>query len=37
MTPLKGSTQQLTETDAENHSKTLDRRWGLLWKSWVKD
>jgi hypothetical protein len=35
--PLRGSTQQLTETDADIHGQTLDGGWGLLWKSWGKD
>ncbi|EDL18955.1 mCG145970, partial [Mus musculus] len=35
--PLKGSIQQLTETDAQTHSQTLGRALGVLWKSWGKD
>lgn len=30
---LKGSTQQLTDTDENTHSQTLDRAQGILWKS----
>lgn len=30
--PLRGSTQQLTEADAETHRQTLNEAWGLLWK-----
>jgi hypothetical protein len=31
--PLRGSTQQLTQTDADTHSQTMDGAWGLLLKS----
>ena len=30
---LRGSTQQLTETDADTHSQALDRGQRSLWKS----
>jgi hypothetical protein len=33
--PLRGSTEQLIETDAETHSQTLDQAQEVLWKSWV--
>ena len=33
MVVLRGSTQQLTETDADTHSQALDRGQGSLWKS----
>jgi hypothetical protein len=32
--PLRGSTQQLTETDAETHSQPLHRAQEVLWGSW---
>ena len=35
--PLRGSTQQLTQTDADTHSQTVDGAWGLLWKNRRKD
>ena len=35
--PLRRSMQPLTETDAKNHSQTLNGSWGRLWKCWVKD
>jgi hypothetical protein len=28
----RGSTQQLTQTDADTHNQTVDGVWGLLWK-----
>ena len=31
--PLKGSTQQLTQTDEDTHSQTVDGAWGLLRKN----
>jgi hypothetical protein len=31
---LRGSIQQLAETDAEIHSQTSDGTLGILWKSW---
>lgn len=30
--PLRGLTQQLTETDTMTHSQTVDGAQGLLWK-----
>lgn len=35
--PLRGSTQQLTETDGDTHSQILDGGWEVLWKSWGKE
>lgn len=35
--PLRGSTQQLIETDEETHSQTSDIILGVLWMSWVKN
>ncbi|XP_031231326.1 uncharacterized protein LOC116093765 [Mastomys coucha] len=35
--PLRGSTQQLTKTDTDTHSQTVDGAWGLLWKNPRKD
>ena len=29
---LRGSTQQLTQTDTDTYSLTVDGAWGLLWK-----
>jgi hypothetical protein len=34
--PLRGVTQQLTETHAETHCPTLDRTHRVLWESWGK-
>jgi hypothetical protein len=34
---LRGSTQQLTKTDVDAYTQTLDRCWGFLWKSWRRD
>ena len=34
---LSVSTQQLTETDVETHSQTLDGAQEVLWKRWGKD
>jgi hypothetical protein len=31
--PLRGSTQQLSQTDTDTHSQTMDEGWGLLWKN----
>ncbi|EDL37155.1 mCG1050052 [Mus musculus] len=31
--PLRVSIQKLTERDADTHSQTVDRAWGLLWKN----
>jgi hypothetical protein len=28
------SSEQLTETEVDTHSQTLDRGRGILWKSW---
>ena len=30
---LRGSTQQLTQTDADSLSQTVDGAWGLSWKN----
>ena len=35
--PLRSSTQQLTQTDTDTHSQTVDGAWGLLWKNRRKD
>ncbi|XP_076783213.1 uncharacterized protein LOC143440362 isoform X1 [Arvicanthis niloticus] len=35
--PLRGSTQKLTQTDTDTHSQTVDGAWGLLWKNRRKD
>jgi hypothetical protein len=29
----RGSTQQLTQTDADSHSQTVDGAWEFLWKN----
>lgn len=31
---MRGSTKQLTETDTETHTQTLDGAQQVLWKSW---
>ena len=35
--PLRGSTQQLTQTDTDTHSQTMDRAWEFFWKNKRKD
>jgi hypothetical protein len=35
--PLRGSTQHLTQIDANTHSQTMNGAWGFLWKNWGKD
>jgi hypothetical protein len=35
--PLRDSTQQLSQTNADTHSKTVGGAWGLLWKNRRKD
>ena len=35
--PLRGSTQQLTQTNADTHSQTMDGAWILLWENRRKD
>jgi hypothetical protein len=35
--PLRSFTQQLSETEAETHSPTLDRALEVLWKNLGKD
>lgn len=35
--PLRGSIQQLTETDVDTYSQTLEGGEGLLSKSWWKN
>ena len=35
--PLRSSTQQLTQTDADTHSQTVDGAWRLFWKNRRKD
>ena len=34
---LRGSTQQLTETDAETHCQTVDRARKIMWKNWGEE
>lgn len=34
---LRGSTHQLTQTDADTHSPTMDEAWRLLWKNRRKE
>lgn len=33
---LRGSPKQLTDTDAETHSQTMDRAWEDLWMNWER-